>query len=390
MTLDKYDVVVVGAGPGGSIAARTAAEKGASVLLLERDAVIGQPVRCGEGIVSTNVEKFIEVDEGWVAARIRGIIFYAPDGTPVPVKQDREGLILERAVFDRRLAEQAANAGAGVLTLADVDGLKTDNGKVKGVYYTHLGKRYKVESKVVIGADGVESRVGRWAGIRTQIPLGSYESAYQMVLSGIKYETSWAHFYLGNSIAPGGYVWIFPKGEYTANVGLGIQVSRIDKKNAYEYLYDFVKLHFPRASIVGQMAGGVPVSKPLKKPYGSGIMLVGDAARLCNPLTGAGIYSAMQSGNYAGLTAVEAIDKGDTSEKQLSRYGKMIGAEIVKVNTRAFRVSQAVLKLSDEVMNRAAVELSSLPLEQMSIRKVFLRTLTTHPRLVMDIARLFA
>lgn len=389
LELDKYDVVVVGAGPGGSIAARTVAEKGARVLLLERDAVIGQPVRCGEGVVITSVERFTEIDERWVSARISGVILYAPDGTPVPIKQDREGLVLERAVFDRRLAEQAADAGADVLTCADADGLVLEKGAVKGVYYMHMGRRCKVESRVVIGADGVESRIGRWAGIRTQCPLSGYESAYQMMLSGIEYDHNWAHFYLGNSVAPGGYAWVFPKGERTANVGLGVQVSRIEKKIAYEYLSDFVKRHFPRASIVGQMAGGVPVSKPLKKPYGNGIMLVGDAARLCNPLTGAGIWGAMLSGEYAGLAAVEAVDKGDVSEKQLSRYAKMIGADIVKINTRSFRVSQAVLKLSDEVMNRAAAELSSQPVEQMSLRKVFLRTLTTHPKLAMDIARLF-
>ncbi|MFN3821284.1 MAG: NAD(P)/FAD-dependent oxidoreductase, partial [bacterium] len=167
---EKYDVVVVGAGPAGSMAAKSAAEMGAKVLLLERDPVVGTPVRCGEGISGDNLSRLIPIQDRWIAARVEGVVIYAPNGTGVTVRADKDiGYVLERALFDRYLAELAAEAGADVLTRADVDGLVMEGKAVTGVYYTRLGKRNRVAAKVTIGADGVESRVGRWAGIHTQI-----------------------------------------------------------------------------------------------------------------------------------------------------------------------------------------------------------------------------
>ncbi len=156
----EYDIIVVGAGPAGSMAARFAAERGVSVLMLEKDRDVGYPVRCGEAISKAGVEEFIASDDKWIAARISKFSFNAPDGTEVIIEFGEAGYVLERRIFDYELARTAAEAGAEILTRAYVNGLLFDSdGKVNGVKYEFNGEQKEIKSKVVIAADGVESRV---------------------------------------------------------------------------------------------------------------------------------------------------------------------------------------------------------------------------------------
>jgi len=226
----EYDIIVVGAGPAGSIAARFAAEHGVSVLMLEKDRDVGYPVRCGEAISKAGVEEFIEPDPKWIAATISKFSFNAPDSTEVVLDFGEAGYVLERRIFDYELARTAANAGAEILTRAYVNGLLFENGKVAGVKYEYRGEQKEVRAKVVIAADGVESRVGRWAGLKTHIDFRDMESAVQVTAANIPVDQNTLYFYFGQEYAPQGYFWIFPKGNNKANIGLGVS-GLIGKKN---------------------------------------------------------------------------------------------------------------------------------------------------------------
>lgn len=386
----KYDVVVVGAGPAGSIAARTAAQNGAKTALLERDPVIGTPVRCGEAIAARNLKRFVDIDLRWVAAEVDGAVLYAPNGSGVPiVSPDTTGIILERCLFDRYLAETAAIAGATVQSRCDVTGLVFDNGEVRGVYYQRFGRQYRIDCRVVIAADGIDSRVARWAGMHTNLRAADLESAYQFYVAGIKYDHRYCHFYFGQDVALGGYIWVFPKSPTVASVGIGVCVKDNPAGMAYRKLKDFLNNQFPGAAIVGEMAGGVPVSKPLKTPFGNGILLAGDAARHCNPLTGGGIATAMMAGYQAGLTAAEAVHSGDVTAKTLSIYVQRIQDDVIKPNLRAYRLKDGVACLSDDMLNRTADELLALPPEDRTLKRAFLIGLMNQPSLVLDIIRAF-
>ena len=98
---EEYDVIVVGAGPAGSITAKTAAEKGCDVLLIEKRQEIGDPVRCGEGCNKDDIIPYIDLDPKWISAEVEGVILYAPDGTPIPMGGDdsKPGLVLERKIL---------------------------------------------------------------------------------------------------------------------------------------------------------------------------------------------------------------------------------------------------------------------------------------------------
>ncbi|HHM24208.1 MAG TPA: NAD(P)/FAD-dependent oxidoreductase, partial [Bacteroidetes bacterium] len=304
----SYDVVVVGGGPAGSVAAWHAAMGGAKVLLLEKDRDIGPPVRCAEGVGASGLRLVIEPREHFIENRIEGVNLFAPNGRKVHMETDDIGFVLNRKVFDRYLAELAAKAGAEIRTKAYVDGLLVEDGQVHGVTFESMNRRFEVRASIVIGADGVESRVGRWAGIRTQLKLKDLETCVQYTMANVDVDARYCNFYFSRAIAPGGYLWVFPKGDGIANVGLGI--SGADAKNGVsprQYLERFVAEHFPGASILTTSIGGVPVARTLREIVKPGLMLVGDAARQANPVSGGGIVSGMIAGKLAGQVAAEAV-----------------------------------------------------------------------------------
>ena len=163
----EFDCIVVGGGPAGSTFARVAAEGGLSVLLLEKDRDIGVPVRCGEAVSDAGLRIFHEPDPRWIASTINRIRLIAPNETVVEFDLQQKGYILDRRIFDYDLAEYASSAGAQIVTKAYVDDLIIENDRVVGVKGTHVGERFEKRANIVVGADGVESRVGRWAGLNT-------------------------------------------------------------------------------------------------------------------------------------------------------------------------------------------------------------------------------
>ncbi len=162
---------------------------------------------------------------------------------------------------------------------------------------------------IVIGADGPESRIGRLAGIDTALALNDMESAAQYLLTNIEFNNEYCHFYFGNSISPGGYIWVFPKDENTANVGIGIKQDKAKGKTAKEYLDKWISRNFPSGQVISFIAGCVPAAKTLSKITGDHIILVGDAARQVNPVTGGGLSNILFAGNTAGEIAAEAVKK---------------------------------------------------------------------------------
>jgi flavin-dependent dehydrogenase/NAD-dependent dihydropyrimidine dehydrogenase PreA subunit len=184
----RYDLIVVGAGPGGSVAAWEAARKGLSVLLLEKRQEIGSPVRCAEGVTHEQLTSFIAPDPRWISATVtRAEFTVIGDGGRAKTTRGESGLgyVLERRVFDRTLAERAATAGAEVRVKTAATALVLDNGLVRGVRVRGPTGETSVECQVIIGADGVESRVGVWAGLDTTLRQRDAMACAQFLLAGI-------------------------------------------------------------------------------------------------------------------------------------------------------------------------------------------------------------
>jgi digeranylgeranylglycerophospholipid reductase len=382
-----YDIIVVGAGPAGSIAARSAAEQSLSVLMLEKDRDVGYPVRCGEAISKAGVEEFITSDEKWIAAKISKFSLNAPDGSEVIVEFGDAGYVLERRIFDYELARTAAEAGVDILTRAYVNGLLSENGIVSGVKYEYNGEQKEVKSKIVIAADGVESRVGRWAGLKTHIDFRDMESAVQITAANIPVDQNTLYFYFGKDVAPNGYFWVFPKGNKKANIGLGVSGLIGKNKSAQSFLDDFMNKRYPHAPVLSKIAGGVPCSITLDKISAPGIMLVGDAARQVNPLSGGGIASGMIGGKIAGTIAGEAIKQNKLDH--ILTYDKAWHERLGKRHETFNRIKEGIYNFSDEKFNSIAYSVLKIPVEKRTLGKVFTTALINNPSLLVDIAKVF-
>ena len=160
----KYDVLVIGGGPAGALAAKTAAEKGLSACLVEKRPAIGAPVRCAEGIGKEALTEFIKPDPCWVSAEMDGAVVVAPDGFEMTLESSmsggKVGYILDRKVFDRELVWQAAEAGVDVYVKTRASAPLMSDGRIKGAQLESCGNVQKVSAEVVIAADGVESKFG--------------------------------------------------------------------------------------------------------------------------------------------------------------------------------------------------------------------------------------
>lgn len=274
----KYDVIVVGGGPGGAVAAKTCAEKGLSVLLIEKRRKIGDPVRCAELIPDYVLKEFeIGINDHFNATDV--FEYISPEQQRISF--DFPMHVLDRRIFDRDLVSQAEDAGADVWLRARasdlISGERGGKRVFKGVKVSKQGEEVDVSSDIIVAADGVESQVGRMAGINTTLNLKDIGSAAAAVVKGINVERNVLREYFLKDYVPG-YLWIFPKSEDMADIGVGLfpceeYIKPITLLNYY--MKHMKKLK--GAEICYYTSGGVPEALRLEKLFFKNILFVGDA-----------------------------------------------------------------------------------------------------------------
>ena len=386
----KYDAVVVGSGPAGSITARFAAESGAKVLIIERRSEVGVPVLCGEGI-SKNVDNY-KVLEGrrWIANNMDGARIFSPDGTKVTLAAEmagnETGYVLYRDIFDQELARGAVRAGADLMLNTRAVTLIKENGKIKGVKAKHFDEEIDIRADVVVGADGVESKVGRWGGIKTTLKPKDLETCAQYTLTGIDIDRAYCDFYLGKKIAPGGYVWVFPKGNDVANVGIGILASLSTPGLATKLLDKFINSHpeLKKGEPVRFLAGAVSVSEPYESVRDN-LLLVGDAARQVDPITGGGLMASIEAGKIAGETIGKAVEKQKFDKDLLSIYEKAVEEAFYKKLKRNYMVKEIMLGFEDKTLNMLADSLKNVKFDEISTFGLVKALMSKHPSLLVKL-----
>ncbi|NQU13170.1 MAG: NAD(P)/FAD-dependent oxidoreductase [Desulfobacteraceae bacterium] len=310
------DVLIVGAGPAGTSAARTAAGAGADVLVIERRRRIGEPVRCAEYIPRL-LTQAVKIPPEVISQEIRGMITFLPGGEQI--RKNAPGFILNRAEFDRALAGAAEKAGAEFLTGTKAISREGDRVSVKGP-----SGDGEVRAKVIVGADGPHSRVGSWIGQRNKKFLWARQHTVELKVPAHDTEV-----YLGTEY-PGGYGWLFPKGRL-ANVGVGLQMASVEETVPALRAFE-ARLGDRIGRVIDGTAGYIPAGGPLPSiDKDARVILVGDAAGHTHPITGGGIPQAVTCGAMAGQAAA-AIAGGDTQafEDYVSRWRRVFGAALDK------------------------------------------------------------
>jgi len=388
----RFDVAVIGAGPAGSRTAAQAARAGLRVLLLEKRERIGFPVRCAEAVgPREDVERYLTLDDAVVSSPVNGVVIVPPDGRRLEREMRGIGFTVDRELFDRRLADAAAAAGAEIRTGHQAISLLPEDGRVGGVRVKDLrsGDRYDVPASVVVGADGVESLSPRWAGLKRSYRPEEIFACAQELIEGIDVAGERIEFHLGRRFAPGGYAWVFPKGPGRANVGVGINPLESHGATAVEYLNTFLAHRCPAGKRTRLVVGGCVVARGLSRLAAGGFVAVGEAANQNNPFSGGGIVNALEGADMAAEAIIRALGRGDVSAKSLGSYTRAWSRSTGKTNEAFYRAARLFYGLSDEEMSRVIHDLVRAPgvIGETGIRPLaFIRALVaSHPRLLIQL-----
>jgi len=364
--LQEYDIVVIGSGPAGTTAAIFAAKNGLKVLMVDKKQELGAPIQCS-GAVSHNaleqagvfpsLEFILEAIYGFAIYNAKGERKIVDYRTIKPEEYGTQqgckplGYVVDRRRFDRYLATQAEREGATIWLKTEAINYRNDEDGHCTVELKKFNETIRVKTKVVVGCDGVQSQVGKWAGIKTHIKLSELASCLQFVVDGVETE-GLLEIITGHQWAPGGYAWVFPKGHGYAEIGLGI-TRTMCTENAQTYLDHFIKNsffkeRFKNCRIIEIQGGGVPLAAPLKIQYANNLILVGDAARHVNAITGGGIHTALSSGKIAGEFLASLIKSGKpANENNLKGYQdewlKAMGNNMWKL----YRVKRKIFETAD-------------------------------------------
>lgn len=299
------DVLIVGAGPAGSSAARAAALNKADTLVLDSRNTVGSPVQCAE-FIPTQLLSQVRLTSDCVAQRIEGMKTYLPGGEETVTRAG--GRMIHRDRFDRLLAREAEEAGARIMTNIRVVS-REDDGTVLARTRGQAQPDLRIRARVIIGADGPRSTVGSWvdAGNRNLLP------GIQCTLPLLQPE-NYTEVYFDREIF-GGYCWFFPKND-RVNIGLGMQCPRGTGKRLRPLLDRFIQRFTGQGriknDILSTACGWIP-AEPVRSAVHGDILLTGDAAGHTHPITGAGIFAAVSCGEMAGRHAARAVQANDLS-----------------------------------------------------------------------------
>lgn len=333
----RCDIVVVGAGPGGSTAAYWSARFGADVILVDK-ARFPRNKPCGDGLVP-GVDQMLEsMGLGdFIHARGRpfhGIQLFGPEGRRTKIDIDSEetsqpgqGWVIPRHVLDDALRQNAISAGARYLSEFKAQEPIYDGDRLNGVSGKVRGSHIQIEAPLMILATGANRCFLQTLGLSS----GGRPDALAMRLYVTRLHNldDCLLVYLERELLPG-YGWVFPTGDASANVGCGVVMNQMSTSEASRRL----RAVLGRMLESEQLSGGIIQDRPQGYPlrtdfpevplFSDGLLVVGEMAGLVDPIVCDGISAAVRSGWLAAKIADQAMSAGDFSALQLGVYGDIL------------------------------------------------------------------
>lgn len=390
LLLPEYDFAVLGAGPAGLLAALTLAlanhgkrtPREYSIALLDKRDPWREPVSCAEAVSAQGLREVVpKVEPAWVREPIDGVVFISPNGTRVTFSKPGSGLLIDRALMHRNLAEEGRRLGvhcnfrARVLAVSRyVDGRRVVkyDGDTPG----------ELKAKVVIDASGPGAGFGQGEAI----VQGDFdvEPALFALVRGLEYPVNYIQMFFGRNYAPGGYAWLFPRDKHVANVGLVIGKRFAKEAPARKAMTRFLEKVYPGATVETLTGGAIPCGYTHQPLAVENLFKAGDSANMVNPISRAGILEAMKGGQLAARAALEVIGLGSESEKapHYRAYKERWDAAYGNANLRIHKAKGAFMDVADATFDRAAGSLARIPADKVTMGRIFLTTLWTTPSLI--------
>jgi digeranylgeranylglycerophospholipid reductase len=356
--LHAYDVVVVGAGPGGLAAARSLTTDGRSVLVLEEHAIVGEPVHC-TGLVGLEAFDELDLPRETIRTVLRSARFRGAAGRTVAVdSQTVAAAVVDRAAFDRSLARQAAAAGADIRCAHRVQRISVDSDSVTVTAEDGNAELHAFRARACVLACGAQYRFNRQLGLG--IPRAYLQSA-QIEVPFAPLDT--VEIDLDRAIAPAGFAWVVPfavDGMPAARIGLMASSSASKRFGQYARgLASRFALPAAAQSMPCPRLKVLPLG-PVRRTYANRVLAVGDAAGLAKPTTGGGIYYSLLSGIIAADVLAERLREdrldADALRTYETRWRSKLGAEMragLAFRTLAARFDNRAV---DALLDLAAVD----------------------------------
>lgn len=395
--LPEYDFVVIGAGPAGLLAALTLGlAKGRngtgpySIALLDKRDPWREPVSCAEAVSAQGLRDLVpKLEPAWVREPIDGVIFVSPNGTRVTFSHPGSGLLIDRALMHKNLAEEARRAGAHCnFRTRAVAVSRYENGR--RIVKFEGDASGEIKARVVIDASGP----GLGFGQGERITQGNFdvEPALFALVRGIEYPTNYIQMFFGKAYAPGGYAWLFPRDKHVANVGLVVGKRFSKEAPARKAMMDFMKQIYPGVIVDTVHGGAIPCGYTHDPLAVENLFKAGDAANMVNPISRAGILEAMKGGALAAEAALAVIGLEAESEKAAfyRTYKEKWDAAYGNANMRIHRAKAPFADIPDETFDKAAGSLARIPPEKVTMSRIFLTTLWTTPSLIWKMRSLIS
>ncbi|HET6782072.1 MAG TPA: NAD(P)/FAD-dependent oxidoreductase, partial [bacterium] len=298
MHVDEYDVIVVGAGPAGGMAALTAARLGLRTALVEEHSEVGSPTHCS-GKLQLHAFQEFNLPEHLILNTLQAGAFYAPNGAVARVRRAiPDSHVVDRAIFDRWLAFEAKTAGAELLLETRLRGAERINGTMR-VGGERAGKAFSGKAPVIIDAEGARPVLPGTLGVTLPRRL-VYGLQYQMKDVDLDSEDC-PEIYLGSEVSPGFFAWMMPIGLRRARVGVCVD-QFLGGRAPIHYLDRVMRQHpvaskrLKHARIERKLAGPIPVLGARSPTVVESMLLVGDAAGHEKSTSGGGIYFSLIAG----------------------------------------------------------------------------------------------